>query len=340
VPLAVDGVTIDVEREGEQVCVAAVHVDPDMERSLVDPTARAAMPARMTIPMVDAPGIRGTLSVWSGRSMAPVEEAFVCGAAAHAGTVLSSRLPDYRGALLAMVGHELRAPLQAIEIGVELIRVRATNTADEMPREWTVQRCDRVRSSVRRLASVADTLLGVTMIDAGAISVDVRSGELGEIVVGVIERHGDALTWAGADVAVVQQRRERGSWDVFHVDTIVSNLLSNAVKYAGRSPIQVVVDGEDDRVTIAVEDRGPGVPEADRARIFDRYSRADVKTTVPGLGLGLWLARALAEAQGGTLTHRPRVGGGSSFVLELPREVCASVSDRASFGSAREAASR
>lgn len=318
VPLAADGAAIDLELGSETACVAAVHVERSAERALMDPVGRTEK-AAMEIPIASKRGIRGRLSIWSSGRPAPIVDAFVCSSAAHAAAVLDASEVDQDG-LLAMIGHEVRAPLQTLRMGIELLRIRAEHTVDELPTEWVVDRCESLERCVDRLRAVADRLLDATTISE-SIAVQANAAELSEIVGGVVARHADELGRTGTEVIIESADPQRGEWDVVHLDTILSNLLTNANKYAPGRPVTVAITGSADAVRVEVADRGPGIAAADRVRVFERFGRGRGVSTVGGLGIGLWMARALAEAHGGTLTCEDRRGGGTTFVLELPRVV-------------------
>jgi signal transduction histidine kinase len=96
----------------------------------------------------------------------------------------------------------------------------------------------------------------------------------------------------------------------------LSNLLDNAIKFSpGGGEVRVVAQADEAGIRIAVEDGGPGIPREDQERIFAPFVRLDRE--LPGSGLGLSIARALAEAQGGTLTVESEPGRGSRFLLTL-----------------------
>jgi two-component system sensor histidine kinase KdpD len=101
---------------------------------------------------------------------------------------------------------------------------------------------------------------------------------------------------------------------------LLENLLDNALKYssADAGPVDLVVRVTEDTLLLAVKDRGPGVPVADRARIFDMFQRGQGRSACRGSGLGLAVCRAIAQAHGGSLGVRIRGHGGSSFELHLP----------------------
>jgi len=99
----------------------------------------------------------------------------------------------------------------------------------------------------------------------------------------------------------------------------LSNLMENAAKYSPRGgAIDVTLRAEGGEIIMTVADRGPGVPEDDRERIFEKYYRRAEAATVPGAGLGLYLARRIVAAHGGAIAVGNRPGGGARFVLRLP----------------------
>ncbi|HEV2643193.1 MAG TPA: sensor histidine kinase, partial [Candidatus Elarobacter sp.] len=111
-----------------------------------------------------------------------------------------------------------------------------------------------------------------------------------------------------------------GWFDFSHALRALANLLENAAKYSpAGTPIAVSVSRDDDTIAISVADRGGGVDAGERDRIFEPFYRpAGVWPDVGGAGLGLAIARQLAEVQGGSVEYAPREGGGSVFTLRLP----------------------
>jgi signal transduction histidine kinase len=104
-----------------------------------------------------------------------------------------------------------------------------------------------------------------------------------------------------------------------HFDHILTNLISNAAKYGGGATAIVAAPAGHAQVMVEVRDEGPGVPAEFRARLFDRFSRADrTAGTVSGTGLGLYIVRELARANGGDVRYRPAPTRGSIFVVTLP----------------------
>jgi signal transduction histidine kinase len=113
------------------------------------------------------------------------------------------------------------------------------------------------------------------------------------------------------------------------VEQVVSAVLTNAFKFGPRQPVEVRVGREERTARVVVEDRGIGIPEEQLERIFERFGRAVSSRSYGGLGLGLYLARRVAEAHGGRVWAEQRPGGGARFTLELPLEPPRAREDRA-----------
>ena len=160
---------------------------------------------------------------------------------------------------------------------------------------------DAVTGELRRLSHLLDPTLAAPLVDVALAEA------LAPVV--VAEREQGADLWVDLHVAAVKGRPG-------DVATVVSALLVNARRHAPGSPVVLRADASEGETRVYVEDRGRGVPLAQRHAVFERGERAGA--TVPGSGLGLYTARRLAEEMGGTLQVYSRPGGGASFVLTLP----------------------
>jgi signal transduction histidine kinase len=109
-----------------------------------------------------------------------------------------------------------------------------------------------------------------------------------------------------------------GTWDRSRIDQIVTNLVSNAIRYAAGAPIAVTVERREGDAVIEVRDRGPGLPDGQAARIFERFERCASMRHYAGLGLGLYVVRQITEAHGGRVTAENSASGGACFTVRLP----------------------
>lgn len=216
---------------------------------------------------------------------------------------------------VATVSHELRTPLTPIR-GWATTLLRLGERLDEAQRREGLQAISRQSERLERLIT---NLLEVSKIERGAG--DHRDGIVN--VQAVVGKVVDEFRSAGSRNNIhldLPSRWCRARGDELWVQQIVSNLLSNAIKYSpATEPIEVRVAEGPDEIEIAVIDRGPGIPEHEADRIFDRFQRLGDHLTRShsGAGLGLYIARQLAHAIGGTLTVTSVPGSGSTFSLKL-----------------------
>lgn len=214
-----------------------------------------------------------------------------------------------KSALLASVSHDLRTPLTTIKALAHDLSV----LGDERT-EIIEQEADRLHRSV------AD-LLDLTRLNAGGLPLRVELNAVDDLLGALVQRVEAAI---GPDRLQVRLDPNDpllvGNFDFVHTLRIVANLVENAAKYSPPdSPIEVSVAREDAQLAITVADRGPGVAASETGKVFDEYYRGTATAPdVSGVGLGLAIARRLAEAQRGSLTYALRSGGGSVFTLRIP----------------------
>jgi signal transduction histidine kinase len=183
---------------------------------------------------------------------------------------------------------------------------------------------DLVRESAR-LGRLVENVLAVSQLEEGRRVLDLRPGDLAAHVHEVIAaqaRHVASKGFAPVEL-VLPDDPLTVRFDAQAIEQIVVNLVDNALKYAvtgALSQIRVVLEPGPGRAILRVQDRGPGVPETERERVFQRFVRIERASTAhtPGTGLGLSLVRDLARAHGGDAEVRARPGGGAEFVVWLP----------------------
>jgi two-component system sensor histidine kinase KdpD len=236
-----------------------------------------------------------------------IERVLLVAEAEHAEALREAdRLKD---ALLASVSHDLRTPLTTIKALAHDIAISGDERAAEIE-----QQSDRLNHMV------AD-LLELSRLNAGGLPLEIEINTAEDLVGTAIQQVSGALTGREVNTALEWSAPVPiGRFDFIHSLRILVNLIENAVKYSpAGSPIDLTVGTVDGMLTITVADRGRGVAPLERERIFQPFYRpAGASPDVGGAGLGLAIARRLAEAQGGTLTYADRPGGGSVFTLRLP----------------------
>ncbi|HEX3492107.1 MAG TPA: sensor histidine kinase KdpD [Streptosporangiaceae bacterium] len=217
-----------------------------------------------------------------------------------------------RTALLAAVSHDLRTPLASAKAAVTSLRARDV--------QWTPEDRDELLAtadeSLDRLARLVDNLLDMSRLQAGALAVFPRPADLAEIVA----RSLDDLGPSGRSVVVaIPEDLPEVSVDPGIAERIIANLTANALRYSpSDNPPCLSGSALLDRVELRVIDRGPGIPEENRNKMFVPFQRLGDTDNTTGVGLGLALSRGLAEAMGGTLEPEETPGGGLTMTLSLP----------------------
>ncbi|MEM8704852.1 MAG: HAMP domain-containing sensor histidine kinase [Actinomycetota bacterium] len=210
------------------------------------------------------------------------------------------------------VSHELRSPLMTLQASLEVL-----NNNRESMTERNQTALDLLTDDVTRFTALVEDLLEISRYDVGTASLHAEPIDLVEFV-------RQSARHSPYDVAVDVGERHHlvVAGDKRRLAQVLSNLIDNAAKY-GAGETRVLVAQADDIATIAVEDEGPGVPEAERAVIFDRFSRGSAggrRGQGTGSGLGLALVAEHLGLHGGTIWVEDRADGesGARFVVQIP----------------------
>jgi signal transduction histidine kinase len=215
----------------------------------------------------------------------------------------------------ADASHELRTPLTSISGHARML----DEWALEGDKETAHRSVGTIRKEAGRMRGLIESLLTLTRGDEGAPM------EVGRYDLGAVGKEATETAGAAADgrvsVGFVPIEHEvRATFDRERVMQVASILLDNAVKYTpDGGSVTVRVVEEDGGVALAVSDTGVGISEDQMPLVFERFYRADSARAEEGVGLGLSIARQIAEAHGGTIEARSKLGVGSTFVLLLPR---------------------
>ncbi|MDJ0341530.1 sensor histidine kinase KdpD [Streptomyces sp. H10-C2] len=214
-----------------------------------------------------------------------------------------------RTALLAAVSHDLRTPLAAIKASVSSLRADDVAWSDEDEAELLAG----IEDGADRLDHLVGNLLDMSRLQTGTVTPLIREIDLDEVVP-------MALGGVPEDSVVldIPESLPMVAVDPGLLERAVANVVENAVKYsAAGSKVVVAASALGDRVELRVVDRGPGVPETARDRIFEPFQRYGDAPRGNGVGLGLAVARGFAESMGGTLVAEDTPGGGLTMVLTL-----------------------
>jgi two-component system sensor histidine kinase KdpD len=230
--------------------------------------------------------------------------------------------------LLAAVSHDLRTPLAAAKLSVASLR----DTSVEWSPEDRAELLAGAEESLDRLTRLVENLLDMSRLQAGALGTAPQPLSAAEAAAKAV----DDLGSAGQRVAIhIPDELAEITADPALLERILANLLSNALRHSPPDQPPVITASEHaGTVEIRVIDHGPGIPVADRDRVFLPFQRLGDRDNGTGVGLGLALSRGLAEAMGGSLDPDTTPGGGLTMVLRLP----ASDAAAATAGDASQAA--
>src|ERR1700733_10349569 len=217
-----------------------------------------------------------------------------------------------RTALLAAVSHDLRSPIPPAKAAVTSLRSPDVKWAAE-DREELLATADE---SLDRLTHLVDNLLDLSRLQAGALSLFPRPVGLDEIVSQALDNLDPAARGGTVDIP---EALPGGSVGPAILEGVIVNLTENALRYPppGKPPL-LSASALGDRVELRVVDRGPGIPEADRNRMFVPFQRLGDTDNTIGVGLGLALSLGLTEAMGGTLSAEDTPGGGLTMTVSGP----------------------
>jgi K+-sensing histidine kinase KdpD len=218
-----------------------------------------------------------------------------------------------RSALLTAVGHDLRTPLAGIKAGASSLRDPDLDLTDSQQAELLAT----IEESADRMADLVENLLAMSRLQAGALSVHPRPVAVDAVVAAAVLHQQDRI----AVEVDVPDDLPLAYADPGLLERVVANLLTNAhqASPAGGSPIHITGRvPERGGLQLRIIDHGPGIPAADRDRMFAPFQRLDDRSTTGGLGLGLAIARGFTEAMNGTLTATDTPGGGLTMTITLP----------------------
>ncbi len=225
------------------------------------------------------------------------------------------QLQHLRQDFMALVAHDLRTPLQSVLLQLDAIIQRAAGGAASVP----VSALQVMKRNSQRIDRLVRDLLDASQVDSRGIHLDLVTVSLPQLASSIVSQVAGALGTHTADVAVTGEPPAVLA-DPMRLEQVVTNLLENAAKYSDAGThIRVLVEPAGRGAALSVEDHGPGIAPEELPRLFDRYfqtQRARAKRR--GLGLGLFIAKGLVEAHGGTISVESVPGTGSTFRIWLP----------------------
>ena len=225
------------------------------------------------------------------------------------------RLSSLRADFVSLVSHELRSPMAAVIGSARTLQQRWRQLAPEQRDAFVALIADETQ----RLATLISDVLDTSRIEAGTFTYSFADVDVADVL-----REAVAAASVAQDEVRVSLKvngsvpRVRG--DRERLRQVISNLIDNAIKYSpAETEIEVAARQVDGGVQVVVTDEGPGIARDQHGLIFEKFGRAEVEGTgKPGTGLGLFIARSIAEAHGGALEVSSAAGRGATFTLTLP----------------------
>jgi signal transduction histidine kinase len=219
-----------------------------------------------------------------------------------------------RDEFISLAAHELHTPVAALQLAAQGLARRATSA----PREDIARSAERMTGQIKRLNRLIDQMLDGSHIVAKRLSLARAPTDLAQVARDTVETFAPRLERAGCVLTLQADAPVVGSWDHARLEQMLSSLLDNALKFGAGKPIDVSVTADGANALLVVRDSGPGIPPDRLSAVFEPFERAVSAEHYGGLGLGLFIARAIAEAHGGDLSVDTHLGEGATFTARLP----------------------
>jgi PAS domain S-box-containing protein len=217
---------------------------------------------------------------------------------------------------IGTVSHELRTPLTALIGSLSLLK---EEYGDKAPPDAAMF-LQMAHENGERLAALVNHILDLEKVESGRLELMLQRVELARFLERALslnaayaEKHGTRFVLEPVDSLIVVHA------DPDRLLQVLTNLLSNAAKFSPPGePVRVAASVEGRRARVEVADRGPGVPEEFKNRIFTKFAQAESGSSKGGTGLGLAISKAVIEAMHGTIGYDDNAGGGATFYIEIP----------------------
>ena len=214
------------------------------------------------------------------------------------------------------VSHELKTPLTSIRMFAELLLEGRVKDQDKKDKYLGI-----IVSESRRLTRLVNNVLDFSRLEQGKKKYNIEAVDMVSFLMEIIEFHKPRLKDNSMKTNLnIPEKNIVIKTDRDALEQVILNLIDNAIKYASSGgDISLSMEADEREVEIKIEDRGPGIPEAHRNKIFDKFHRVDdsLTATKQGSGLGLSIAKRMLEDIGGDLFYTPREGGGSCFIVKI-----------------------
>ncbi|MBE7366003.1 hybrid sensor histidine kinase/response regulator [Ramlibacter pallidus] len=227
------------------------------------------------------------------------------------------RAVSMRDDFMSMIAHELRNPLNSVYLQAQLRRKMLSGGRSPDPQAM-LHMVERDERQIRSMVRLLDDMLDVSRARTGKLAIVPGPFDLAASARAVVEAIEEQASNSGVTLTLAAPDTLPIEGDEFRVEQVITNLLTNALRYGQGKPVAVTVGTSGTEALVSVRDQGMGIAPADQERIFQQFERTEDASQIAGLGLGLYIARQIAEAHNGRLAVRSAPGEGSEFILSLP----------------------
>ncbi|MEJ5990510.1 hybrid sensor histidine kinase/response regulator [Ramlibacter sp. PS3R-8] len=229
------------------------------------------------------------------------------------------RAVNMRDDFMSLIAHELRNPLNSVYLQAQLRRKMLAGARPPDPQAM-LKMVERDERQIRSMVRLLDDMLDVSRARTGHLAIVPGSFDLAASARAVVEAIQAQAEGSGVSLTLAAPQALPMVGDEFRVEQVITNLLTNALRYGQGKPVAVTVGTREheSEAFVSVRDQGMGIAQADQERIFEQFERTDGVSQIAGLGLGLYIARQIAQAHQGRLEVRSAPGDGAEFILSLP----------------------
>jgi signal transduction histidine kinase len=214
-----------------------------------------------------------------------------------------------RDDFLSLAAHELRTPLTALQLNLQSLGRSMRDPPDLV---------SKAAAQGHRLSELVEELIEVSQIHLGHVKLVRRAVDLSAVVREVVTERSPDANKVECELRIVAPSSIVGRWDPAQLAHVLDNLLSNAFRFGAGAPVEISVERHDSKARLVVHDHGIGIPRARLPFVFDLFEHAAPSRNYGGLGMGLFVARALVRAHGGSIDVESAEGAGSTFTVDLP----------------------
>ncbi len=248
----------------------------------------------------------------------PLRSEEIAAAAIFIDVTAMERLEQMRSNFLSDFSHEVRTPLAGLRSAVETFEANAARLSAE--EDHQLRRI--MARQLRRLERLVDDLSELSRIEAGDLSLDLRSVDLRRVIDDVCEDFAEQATQHRIRFVIHGQATICA--DALRMQQAFSNLIDNAIKYGGDDhQVTIEITDRSDSGVVRISDQGEGIPRSERENVFRRFYRIDKSRSqdIAGSGLGLAITKHLILQHGGSIDLQSEPGKGSTFIVRLPKRI-------------------